>query len=100
MTIGPAATPMRMLVEPVDAVTPADDGLARYRHLALTVIEQAFRDMLNGKCSLADRQSAQSFLAGCPGMHHWCRVAGLDPREVIARARRLPARELTIGHLP
>ncbi len=69
-------------VEPIDVLTT-------YRHLALTVIERAFRDLPDGACSLADRESARKFLFGSPIMRHWCRIAGLDPRRVIAHARRV-----------
>jgi hypothetical protein len=65
------------------------DALTTYRHLALTVIERAFRDLPAGACSPADRESARKFLVGSPIMRHWCRIAGLDPRRVIAQARAL-----------
>jgi hypothetical protein len=65
------------------------ESLANYRHLALTVIERAFRDVLNGVCSSAEREGARAFLVGSPMMQHWCRVAGLDPRRVSSRASHL-----------
>jgi hypothetical protein len=65
------------------------EAMGTYRHLALTVIERAFRDVTSNACSLADRESAREFLVGSAIMRHWCRVAGLDPRRVIAYARRL-----------
>jgi hypothetical protein len=76
------------LTNGVYAVPPFDD-LTTYRHLALTVIERAFRDLPAGACSPIDRESARKFLVGSPIMRHWCRVAGLDARRVIAQARRL-----------
>jgi hypothetical protein len=66
-----------------------NENLATYRHLALTVIERAFRDLPDGACSLVDRESARRFLVGSAIMRHWCRVAGLDARRVIAHARRV-----------
>jgi len=63
--------------------------LSAYRHLALTVIERAFRDVTTGVCSSAERLSAREFLAGSPIMQHWCRVAGLEPRRVITLASHL-----------
>jgi hypothetical protein len=81
----------------VNELLPADSGiaaersenLANYRYLALTVIERAFRDVLNGVCSSTEREGAREFLVGSPMMQHWCRVAGLDPRRVMLRASHL-----------
>jgi hypothetical protein len=67
----------------------AQELLSSYRHLALTVIERAFRDVMMGACSPAERQSAREFLGGSPILRHWCRVAGLDPRRVITLASHL-----------
>jgi hypothetical protein len=36
-----------------------NENLATYRHLALTVIERAFRELPDGACSLVDRESAR-----------------------------------------
>jgi hypothetical protein len=78
-----------MIFDPKRAVASQPDSLGPYRHLALTIIAQALRD-LTGSCSPADHQSARIFLAGSPSMRHWCRVAGVDARRLIATARRLP----------
>jgi hypothetical protein len=67
----------------------SSEAAAAYRSLALTVIDRAFRDLIVGPCSPADRDSAAEFLAGSGMMQHWCRVAALDPGRVIARAVRL-----------
>jgi hypothetical protein len=75
------------------------DLLAPYRHLALMVIELAFRDM-TGNCSPADRESAHAFLAGSSRMRHWCRVAGVDPHRIIIQARRLPRRVPALAGFP
>jgi hypothetical protein len=67
----------------------SSEDAAAYRSLALTVIDRAFRDLIVGPCSNADRDSAAEFLAGSGMMQHWCRVASLDPGRVIARAAHL-----------
>jgi hypothetical protein len=81
----------RDFADPERVVDSRHDSLAPYRHLALTIIAQALRD-LTGSCSPADHQSARAFLAGSPSMRHWCRVAGVDAHRLIATARRLPHR--------
>jgi hypothetical protein len=89
----PSAGPSRDFVDPDQILDSRYDSLAPYRHLALTIIAQAFRD-LTGNCSPADRESAQAFLAGSPRMRHWCQVAGVDATRLIVQARQLPR------HLP
>ena len=79
-------TPRALATIDRSAVGP---DLSSYRHLALTVIERALRDLPDGACSLTDRESARRFFVGSAIMRHWCRVAGLDPYRVIAHARRL-----------
>ena len=77
------------------------DG-APYRHLAVRVIDQAFRDLAGPGPSLADQESAREFLAGSSMLHHWCEIADLDPARTVAVAKelmdrpRLIARETTI----
>jgi hypothetical protein len=60
-----------------------------HRRLAMRVIERAFKDMVAPGCGAADRETAREFLAGSAMLLHWCRVAMLDPRRVIARAMTL-----------
>jgi hypothetical protein len=64
---------------------------APYRHLAVRVIDQAFRDLANPIGSIADQESARVFLAGSSMFYHWCEVADLDPAWMVARARKLMA---------
>ena len=64
---------------------------APYRHLAVRVIDQAFRDLAIPTGSAAGQKSAREFLAGNSMLHHWCEVADLDPMWLVARARRLMA---------
>jgi hypothetical protein len=65
------------------------EAAATYRRLAVRVIERAFRDVTAATCPSVDRQTAQEFLAGSRMFFHWCRVAALDPRRVMARAATL-----------
>ena len=64
---------------------------APYRHLAVRVIDQAFRDLAIPAGSAAGQESAREFLAGNSMLHHWCEVADLDPMWLVARATRLMA---------
>ena len=48
----------------------AREVLSPYRHLALTVIERAFRDAAIGVWSPAERQSAREFLRSSPILRH------------------------------
>jgi hypothetical protein len=59
------------------------------RHLAIRVIDQAFRDLVSPAGSPADQRSAREFLAGSSMLHHWCRVANLDPAWMVTRAKKL-----------
>lgn len=61
------------------------------RHLAIRVIDQAFRDLSGPVGSAADQESAREFLAGSSMLHHWCHVANLDPAWMVTRAKRLIA---------
>ena len=59
------------------------------RHLAVRVIERAFRD-LSGRCgSPEDQESARTFLAGSQMLYRWCEIANLSAAGTIARARKL-----------
>lgn len=80
---------------------------APYRHLAVRVIDQAFRDLAIPTGSSAGQESAREFLAGNSMLYHWCEVANLDPMWLVARARRLIAASgrisapaLIVGQLP
>ena len=67
----------------------ADDIIAEslaYRRLAMRVIERALRDVAPQASSARERRTAHQFLRGSAMLFHWCRVAMLDPRRVIASA--------------
>lgn len=81
-------------IPPPQAVYPqlADDvaeEAVTYRRLAVRVIQRAFKDITAPACPADDRRSAREFLAGSPMLFHWCSVAALDPRRVIAKATTL-----------
>jgi hypothetical protein len=59
------------------------------RHLAIRVIDQAFRDLSHPAGSPADRASARDFLAGSSMLRHWCHVANLDPVCLMSLAKKL-----------
>ena len=85
--ISPSASPER--VDRYVHIGMSGPLLSSYRHLALAVIDRALRDTMTPGCSTDERASAHEFLRGSPTMQHWCRVAGLDPRRLIAVARQL-----------
>lgn len=62
-----------------------------WRHLAVRVIDQAFRDLASPVGSHADQESARAFLAGSSMLYRWCEVANLDPAWMVARARTVMA---------
>jgi hypothetical protein len=62
-----------------------------YRHLAVRVIDQAFRDLASPVGSVAGPESAREFLAGTSMLYLWCEVADLNPAWLVARARKLMA---------
>jgi hypothetical protein len=62
-----------------------------YRHLAVRVIDQAFRDLASPVGSVAGPESAREFLAGTSMLYLWCEVADLNPECLVARARKLMA---------
>ena len=66
-----------------------------YRRLAMQVIQRAFKDIEAPACPPDDRKSARDFLAGSPMLFHWCHVAELDPRRVMARATMVGRRRPT-----
>jgi hypothetical protein len=59
------------------------------RHLAVRVIEQAFRDLSGSVGSRADQESARAFLAGSRMLYRWCEIANVSAAGTIARAREL-----------
>lgn len=69
------------------ATTRTIDGGCR--HLAVRVIEQAFRDLSGCAGSRADQESARAFLAGSWMLHRWCEIANVSAAWTIARARKL-----------
>lgn len=70
-------------------VGTADPNGGPCRHLAVRVIELAFRDLASSETLQSDHESARVFLAGSSMLTHWCAVADLDPAWMIARANRL-----------
>ena len=69
-----------------DPAQCSDDGC---RHLAIRVIEQAFRDLSGVVGSRADQESARAFLAGSWMLHRWCEIANINAAWMMARAKRL-----------
>jgi hypothetical protein len=59
------------------------------RHLAVRVIEQAFRDLSGSVGSRADQESARAFLAGSRMLYRWCEIANVSAAWTIARASKL-----------
>lgn len=81
-------TPASFYASPAHA-----DPLAAYRRLAARVIEMALRDLQIPSRPGGDRDSAIQFLVGAPMLYHWCDLAGIDVKRVIAcgeRARLQP----------
>ena len=68
---------------------PVTEGSCR--HLAVRVIDQAFRDLAGPHGSSADRLSARTFLSGSSMLYYWCQVADIDAASMIIRARKLMA---------
>lgn len=65
-----------------------DAPLAAYRRLAARVIEMALRDLECPCRTGGHRASAIEFLVGAPLLYHWCDLAGIDVKRVIARGER------------
>ena len=59
------------------------------RHLAVRVIEQAFRDLSGSVGSRADQESARAFLAGSWMLYRWCEIANVSAARTMARASTL-----------
>lgn len=72
---------------------PSSSGAegAPYRHLAVRIIDQAFRDLASPAGSPEGPESAREFLAGTAMLYHWCEVADINPEWLVARARKLMA---------
>ena len=64
---------------------------APYRHLAVRIIDQAFKDLASPAGSPEGPESAREFLAGTSMLYLWCEVADLNPEWLVARARELMA---------
>jgi hypothetical protein len=73
------------------------DTLLTYKRLAACVIQRAFKDVMTPACAAGDRRSARLFLGGSRMLFHWCSVADLDPRRVMATARTIGARPPSIA---
>jgi hypothetical protein len=71
--------------------SPIPPEAGAHRHLAVRVIDQALRDIMNPVGSPTDRQSARDFLSGSAMLHFWCALADCDARCLIARASLLMA---------
>jgi hypothetical protein len=69
--------------------TPSRSSDTGCRHLAVRVIEQAFRDLSDGAGSPADQESARTFLAGSRTLYQWCEIAEVNASCTIERARAL-----------
>jgi hypothetical protein len=55
------------------------DVLRPYRALALRVLARALQDVGDPAGTWANRESAREFFAGSFMLHHWCRIAAIDP---------------------
>jgi hypothetical protein len=64
-----------------------------YRHLAVRIVYQAVKDLLNPTESPGNRGSAREFLAGSSMLSFWCEVGGFETRAVMCRAQALVDRE-------
>jgi hypothetical protein len=67
-----------------------------HQELASAVIHRALLDINNPHLSEAARESARAFVSGSAECAEWCAVAGLDPRLVIERARRILDKTRTV----
>jgi hypothetical protein len=83
---------MRGTRRPTNDGEPRDEAFRPYRGLAVRVLAHAFRDLTDSGRA-CDRESARVFLAGSGMMHHWCRVAALDPFCVVSHAEKLAAKQ-------
>jgi hypothetical protein len=62
---------------------------AACRHLALSVIQQAIRDLSGASVSPADQESARTFLSGSAMLYRWCEVANLNASRMVTHAAEL-----------
>ena len=72
---------------------PSSSGAegAPYRHLAVRIIDQAFRDLASPAGSPEGPERAREFLAGTSMLYLWCEVADLNLECLVARARKVMA---------
>lgn len=68
------------------------DLLDPYRHLALRVIAQAWRDLFTSGAASSERESARAFLSGAGLLAHWCELADMDAGAVRSRVHMHIAR--------
>lgn len=96
------------MLPPSPRRSPADDArgelidaseLITYQRLAMRVIQRAFKDLMSGSAA-DDRESAREFLSGSPMLFHWCSVAALDPRRVMAQAAIESLRRPSVPTVP
>lgn len=73
-----------------------DEAFLPYRHLAIQVIDRAFRDVTSATGSVADRESARLFFEDSTMLFHWCRVAAVDPHWMADRAAKLTAQRILL----
>lgn len=86
---------------PVQTAPRCEEAFLPYRHLAIRVLDLALRDVADPDSAPIDRESARAFFAGSGLLFHWCRVAALDPRRMVACARKLTtAQARSIGGEP
>lgn len=74
-----------------ESSTAPDERFRPYRHLAMRVLARAVLDMMDPAGSSTDRESARAFLSGSVMLHHWCRVAALNPDRIAEGVERLRA---------
>jgi hypothetical protein len=68
--------------------SPQGPGLlAPYRHLAVRVIAQAWRDLFAHGGTPSERESARTFLSGSPMLAMWCELADMDAVAVHSRVQ-------------
>ena len=72
----------------VPAMFGHGDVLSPYRHLAVRVIAQAWRDLMMRGGPSVERESARAFLSGSGMLGHWCELADMDAGAVRSRVHR------------
>jgi hypothetical protein len=84
----------------LDASSFHADPLSAYRRLAARVIEMALRDIEFPGRPGGDRDSAIRFLVGAPMLYHWCDLAGIDVKRVIACGERARLKSIPVSKPP